>query len=397
MHSILFTVTILTKPSWSVVTPASWIQDNLVLQTNSEYGSRSFLSGTAAPRERVSISIGGAEFPVVADADGRWESVENHASGDIVIKGEDGVEHTASNVASGDVYFCSGQSNMVFPMGLTINATAEMETLKDYPEFRFFMTAGDYAAEPQLTLKPPQSDCDNSNASLCAKECWNKGNSSMCNRWVTAEEAMADNYAYLSNFSAVCFMTVRNIAMMHTSKRPVGLVLSAWGGTRVEAWMSDAAIVDASKRVLPSSTILPTGLGTLTDQNSPSGLFNAMTAPFDKLSIRAMLWYQGEANCRPRFNVTSLPPGTDTTQLLAPYYSAYLQSMIADLRDRKGMGDFAFSAMSLPPSIPSGGASQLQTGRPEIRIATLEASPHPGGRSDITGIPVTIDLGGASA
>ena len=61
--------------------------------------------------------------------------------GTITVTGEDGPAVVAHNVSSGDVFFCSGQSNMVFPMSLTINATDEIATLASYPQFRFFFTA----------------------------------------------------------------------------------------------------------------------------------------------------------------------------------------------------------------------------------------------------------------
>ena len=48
-----------------------------------------------------------------------------------------------------------------------------------------------------------------------------------CNRWLTPAEASADKAAYLLSFSAVCFMTVRDIARMHTHNRPMGLIQAA--------------------------------------------------------------------------------------------------------------------------------------------------------------------------
>ena len=57
----------------------------------------------------------------------------------------------------------------------------------------------------------------------------------LCNRWVTSEQALANNASYLKAFSAVCFLTVRDITRIHTNKKAVALVQSAWGGTRIEA------------------------------------------------------------------------------------------------------------------------------------------------------------------
>ena len=199
----------------------------MVLQTNTEYGARSFLNGKAKPGEKVVVSVGkGGKFPATADATGEWAvqvrarrktrwqvprpsgglgrgggescgrgvvthththtqrhthtrtysycmhtfphhmnlptTVSPHTislpfpypphpvsppeqmlggKGTITVTGEDGPAVVAHNVSNGDVFFCSGQSNMVFPMSLTINATDEIATLASYPQFRFFFTA----------------------------------------------------------------------------------------------------------------------------------------------------------------------------------------------------------------------------------------------------------------
>ena len=77
------------------------------------------------------------------------------------------------------------------------------------------------------------------------------------------------------------------------------------------------------------------------------------------------------------------------------------QSMIADWREKKGMGDFAFMTVQLPPSIDYSkdptSASALSTGRMQIRLAEAEASPHSNGLTDISGVAVTLDCGGKSA
>lgn len=56
------------------------------------------------------VSIGHAAFPIVADSKGAWEIEANHASGDVTVKGEVDTL-TAKGATSGDVFFCSGQSN----------------------------------------------------------------------------------------------------------------------------------------------------------------------------------------------------------------------------------------------------------------------------------------------
>jgi hypothetical protein len=120
--------------------------------------------------------------------------------------------------------------------------------------------------------------------------------------------------------------------------------------------------------------------------------YNAMVHPFTHLSVRAALWYQGEANCC-QVGGSPNPQCTDWH-----YYGEYLQAMARDWRNSKRMGDFAFLPMMLPPSVAaSDNPFGDSTGRPDLRISQQLAVPHSGGETDISGVPVTIDLGGSSA
>lgn len=112
------------------------------------------------------------------------------------------------------------------------------------------------------------------------------------------------NNTFLANFSAVCLLTIRDIARMHYTQqgsRPVALIQSAWGGTRVEAWMSKEAIAKAIPSAGASPPPNPNGA------NNVSVLYNAMVAPWNKFAVRAALWYQGEANADQNI------PGNDQT------------------------------------------------------------------------------------
>lgn len=100
-------------------------------------------------------------------------------------------------------------------------------------------------------------------------------------------------------------------------------------------------------------------------------------------------------HCQGEANADQVIAGVDQTT----YYATMYQTMIADWRERKGMGDFAFGTVQLPPSVAAGTppAKQINTGRPNIRIAEGEAGSHAGGLTDISGVAVTLDLGGKSA
>ena len=273
-----------------------WFGDNMVFQVNAEYGARSFLNGKADPGEKVVVQFnGGSSFPAVADENGEWEVQFNRGGvgcstencGNVTVTGEtDGDVHVAKNVVAGDVIFCSGQSNMVFPTKFAYNPQEEMATLQSYKNMRFFATARDYSPVPLWNLRKPGCKGEG-----CAMAC----DAEPCNQWLTVEQATAEQpgklpksplpNTFLANFSAVCFLTTRDIARMHTSKRPMALIQSAWGGTRVEAWMSSEAIAKA----IPSAGSAPPVKGA---QNNASVLYNAMVAPWNKFSVRAALWYQ---------------------------------------------------------------------------------------------------------
>jgi hypothetical protein len=178
---------------------------------------------------------------------------------------------------------------MVFPTKFAYNPEEEMATLQSYKNMRFFATARDYSPVPLWNLR--KSGCKGEG---CAMAC----DAEPCNQWLTVEQATVEQpgklpksplpNTFLANFSAVCFLTVRDVARMHTSNRPMALIQSAWGGTRVEAWMSAEAIAKAT----PSAGAAPP---PKTGPNNVSVLYNAMVAPWNKYSVRAALWCESAA------------------------------------------------------------------------------------------------------
>eukprot|EP00041_Stephanoeca_diplocostata_P036427 m.1331336 g.1331336 ORF g.1331336 m.1331336 type:complete len:916 (+) comp24863_c1_seq1:65-2812(+) len=348
----------------------AWFSDGVVLQTNAEYGARSFINGLASPGESVSVAVsGGVTYQAVADAAGTWVvEVRAHGSGPctVTVSGENGPSVTAHDVQFGDVFFCSGQSNMVFPLELALNSSAEIATAVD--------PRGDAKNFKYFTV--PLATSDNEEFDINRKGKCNTGVN--CSQWVSAT---AD---YVKGFSAVCYLTARNIAALHTGSRPVGLVFSAWGGTRIEAWMSSDALGKCAE--FPPHPVNP----SKSPQEVRSALWNAMVAPFQFMAVRAVFWYQGEANA-------DQGKGNPEEQHVAEY-SCKLQAMVADWREKKGMGDVAFLNMQLPPSIPpASSTADPQTGRMAIRAAEAQAVSRTNGSTDIAGMAVTIDLGGKSA
>ena len=171
------TLCVMATQTWAKVELPMWFGDNMVFQVNAEYGAHSFLNGRAGPGEKVVVRFNnGGSFPAVADENGEWEVQFNGGGvhcgtencGNVTVTGEkDGDVHVAKNVVAGDVIFCSGQSNMVFPTKFAYNPQDEMATLQSYKNMRFFATARDYSPVPLWNLRKP--GCTGEGARVCAR------------------------------------------------------------------------------------------------------------------------------------------------------------------------------------------------------------------------------------
>ncbi len=280
-------------------TPAVF-SDGMVFQRDHEVA----VWGWADPGHEVSVYFVGAEKKAKAGADGRFMVRLNKmkASADpqtLVIKsGDDSVE--IKNVLIGEVWLCSGQSNMLWPVEKSMNFDQEKASAH-YPEIRMFLT------DLKANIKP-QDDCTGS---------WK-----MC-----TPQTVGD-------FSAVAYFFGREI---HSELGvPVGLIRSAWGGTRIEAWSPMSSLeqfpgvmrskelqdkraetyteekaatkyaVDLKKWEMRSEKARAAGqklprkprkpVHPHSNQNYPANLYNAMIHPLVPYSMRGAIWYQGEAN-----------------------------------------------------------------------------------------------------
>ena len=167
------------------------------------------------------------------------------------------------NVAFGDVWFCSGQSNMNWPMQSIFNATEEVANSASYTNIRFFVAGEQESTEEQDDL-PEGGKWD---------------------EWNTPDAA-----SKLNALSAVCFLFARSMTDRLSpsggeEKRVFGLIQASWGGTRIEAWMSQDALdaCNVEPNVEPGDN----------SHNSNSYLWNAMVHPFLRHNIYGGLWYQG--------------------------------------------------------------------------------------------------------
>ena len=193
-----------------------------------------------------------------------WETVypETRNNGDICsveIEQEDSFV-LLDNIIFGDVWICSGQSNMVWPMYAIYNATEEIAYSASYTNIRMY----------QANLETSQNEEDD-----LIGGGWGG--------WYTADETTK-----LRTFSAVCFFFARHMTdtLEGDKKKVFGLIQSAWGGTRIEAWSSLDAL---------NTCNIPPNVEEA-EKNSNTVLWNAMIHPFLRHNIYGTVWYQGESN-----------------------------------------------------------------------------------------------------
>lgn len=174
MSRALFLVALVLAldPACGSVQLPGWFSDGMVLQTSEDGGPNAMLAGkTKPPGEVVTITGDVGAYTVKSDAaSGYWKVKLSHSSTwrtdagssgmQITVKGETGLSITAQGVVVGDVFFCAGQSNMLFSLQQSLNYTAEAASLAGYPNFRFFMTNRALNSTPQFDLTSDDANCD---------------------------------------------------------------------------------------------------------------------------------------------------------------------------------------------------------------------------------------------
>ncbi|XP_071113642.1 sialate O-acetylesterase-like [Haliotis cracherodii] len=195
---------------------------------------------------------------------------------------------TLSDVLFGDVWVCSGQSNMQFTMNMANNSAAEINDADNYPNIRLFTPM-------QTTSIKPEADF-----------------LELHHGWVVSSRETVGGKTW-QYFSALCFMYGKHL--YSTLKYPIGLVATSYGGTLDEAWSSpDALDKCLSKNEIPA---IKYKNGTV-DPSTYSSLWNAMVYPLLNMTIYGAIWYQGESNTWPQQRLDS--------------YNCTFQAMIDDWR-----------------------------------------------------------------
>jgi sialate O-acetylesterase len=174
-----------------------------------------------------------------------------------------------NDVLFGDVWVCSGQSNMGFSLRGMFNASIEIDNAYKYPKIRLFTASLAQSYIPQEELM---------GISL---------------QWSVASNTSVANGAN----SAVCWLYGR---MIHEGLggRPIGLVHSSWGGTSIEWWSPPDALKECNVTQTPEVPLendLQSDFEVDVTLNN-TVIYNAMIHPLTRLVIRGVIWYQGENN-----------------------------------------------------------------------------------------------------
>lgn len=327
----------------ATVKPNSLFSNNMVLQR----GVIVPVWGTAKEGETVTVEFAGQKQTVVA-AGGKWivklKALKEGGPFEMTIKGENTV--VIKNILIGEVWLCSGQSNMGFPLRAVRaigNYPKVAEVLRDaqnYPLIRQFSI-------PLIknTAVPAMVDDVNGKWKLCDS--------------ISARD-----------FSAVGYFFAREL--YKELKMPIGIINSSYGGTACENWMSketlesfpeltsiftnyekaigefpkkleefkknekyllegfkrDSADAKNYNREIPRKPSVPMSPA---ERGGPTGLYNTMIAPLMPYAIKGAVWYQGEAN------------GSRGLQ-----YRTLLPALIKNWRSQWGIGDFPFLIVQIP-------------------------------------------------
>jgi len=339
--------------AWADVTPRALISDGMVLQQGREVN----IWGRAEPGEKVTVRFRDQEQSTVSSSDGKWRiRVDSKQAGGpfpLTIAGNNTI--ALKNVFVGEVWVCSGQSNMWWPVATRPGAKELAGT--ENPAIRLFTV-------PQRSVDAPTSELEG--------------------QW---RECGPDT---LVNFSAVAYYFGSRIQA--TQNVPVGLIHASVGGTGVGAWTSartleedpelqgmrdtNAKAAEASARNLerlrPEIERYRAAVAKAEKDGTPppapprglnppspttSRLYNGMIAPLQPFNIRGVIWYQGEANVS-----------------RAGDYQSLFSAMIRGWRREWGQGDFPFLFVQLAPFKNIVDQPPLRSEWAELREAQLRTS-----------------------
>jgi len=335
------------NPTRDKLSVAGIFGDNMVLQQQTEAA----IWGESNPNAKISIQPSWQKSVTVttADSKGNWRTDINtpKAGGPFTLAIESGNQRIEfSDILSGEVWICSGQSNMQWKLrGFGKDHFKADVEKANHPNIRFCQVPQALALEPKDDIQAEWSKC-------------------------TPQTALS--------FSCVAYFF--GDKLRQELNVPIGLVSTNWGGSSAEAWMNEEIL----QSYFPEFKQTLAGYGPLikkhgaihrNNKNKPKGLnqrmpavlYNQMIRPIIPYSFRGVIWYQGESNVERPIQYRTLFP-----------------KLIENWREEWGQGDFPFYYVQIAPfeyrnkKLP---AAMLR----EAQFRTLKVLN--------TGMVVTMDIG----
>ena len=281
----------LVDPARGDVRLPALFSDHMVLQRD----QANAVWGWADPGEKVALVMGEQKKQAVADDNGKWrlqlDPLPAGGPHKIVIEGKNRV--AIEDVLVGEVWVCSGQSNMQMTVNGTFSADLTRLTA-NYPQLRMITV-------PLRGTQQPQDDFQGS--------------------WQPTTPKTVGNFTAVGYFFGLVLHQALDI--------PIGLIHDSWGGSACEAWVP-RNLLEADPQYRP---LIERWEGIeqnkddkqLTGNQRPGNLFNGMLRPVVGYGIRGAIWYQGETNAGRAYQYRQLFP-----------------LMIKSWRDAWQQGDFAF-------------------------------------------------------
>jgi sialate O-acetylesterase len=245
------------------VTLPALLSDNMVLQQKTQVK----IWGWSKPDAAIKISTSwGENQSATADKEGNWKVILNTPVASFnpqTIIVSDGEPVTINNILIGEVWLCSGQSNMEMTLkGMwssgVMGANQAIAESGFYQDIRLFNVK-------QTSAIKPQKDC--------------------IGKWDVSSPPVVKSFSAIGYYYALELRKILNV--------PVGIICSSWGGTVIEAWMdteSQKNFTDVDLNLLNNEK-LPVF-------EKPISLYNGMIAPLVNFSVKGFLWYQGESNIK---------------------------------------------------------------------------------------------------
>jgi len=254
------------SPTFADVAVSKVFGDHMVLQQDSPIR----IWGTGDPGENVTVSLAGKSAKTTAKKDGTWRVDFPALSADgkahtMTVSGKNTVE--LKDILLGEVWICSGQSNMEWGVNGALNPKEEIAAA-NHPRIRLFNVPGHVA-------KPEPDGVPRGQWQICSPKT-------------------------VPGFSAVGYYFGR--ALQKELKVPIGLVGTNWGGTRIEPWTPPVGfkavpnLKDYVENLEAISKARKAGDKAPKPKGGAVKIYNGMVHALTPLSARGVIWYQGESN-----------------------------------------------------------------------------------------------------